>query len=76
MSKLCLYFINFYGQEGVFTAMVDFLANNSFVYSEVFQKLHTATVDVPAMRVTLADGSYINYSIAVSLYLKLCGNLQ
>ena len=28
------------------------------------------------MRVTLADGSFINYSTVVPLYLKLCGNLQ
>ena len=28
------------------------------------------------MRVTLADSSYVDYSTAVPLYLKLCGNLQ
>ena len=28
------------------------------------------------MRVTLADGSFIDYSTVVPLYLKLCGNLQ
>ena len=33
-------------------------------------------MDIPAMRVTLADGSYINYSNASPIYLKICGNLQ
>ena len=28
------------------------------------------------MRITLADGSFVNYSTAVPLYLKLCENLQ
>ena len=34
------------------------------------------TVDIPTMRVTLADSLYIDYSSAVPLYLKLCGNFQ
>ena len=34
------------------------------------------TVDIPAMRVALAKGSYNDCSTAVSLCLKLCGNLQ
>ena len=28
------------------------------------------------MRVTLADGSFVDCSTAVPLYLKLCGNIQ
>ena len=33
-------------------------------------------MDAPALRVTLADGSFFYCSIAVSLYLKPYGNLQ
>ena len=34
------------------------------------------TVDIPAMRVTLADGLFVYCSTAFPLYLKLYGNLQ
>ena len=34
------------------------------------------TVDIRAMRVTLTDGSFVDCSTAIPLYLKLCGNLQ
>ena len=33
-------------------------------------------MNIPAMRVTLADGSYIDCFTAVPLYLKLCINLH
>ena len=33
-------------------------------------------MDIPAIKVTLADGSVVDCSTAVPLYLKLCGNLQ
>ena len=56
--------------------MVDSGATNSFVHSQVAQWLNAATVDIPAIRATLADSSFIDYSTAVPLYLKLCGNLQ
>ena len=56
--------------------MVDSGATNSFVHSEVIHLLNTITVDTPAMRVTLADNSYVNCSTALPLYLKLCGYLQ
>ena len=55
--------------------MVDSGAPNSFVQSEVVQQLNTTTVDIPAMRISLADGSYIDCSTAITLYLKLYGNL-
>ena len=56
--------------------MVDSGDTNSFVYSEVVQYLNATTVDVPAMRVTLPDGSYVDCSTAIPFYLKLCVNLQ
>ena len=31
---------------------------------------------VPTIRVTLSDGSFVDWSTAVSLYFKLYGNLQ
>ena len=33
-------------------------------------------MDVLVIRVTLADGSFVDCSTIVPLYLKLCGNLQ
>ena len=33
----------------------------------------TTTVDIPAMRVTLADGSFVDCSTAIPLYPKLRG---
>ena len=33
-------------------------------------------MDIPAIKVTLDDGSFIDCSTAVTLYLKLYGNLQ
>ena len=56
--------------------MVDFGATNSFIHSEIVWYLNATNVDVLAVRVTLANGSYIDYSIAVPLNLKLYGNLQ
>ena len=56
--------------------MVDSGATNRFVYSEVVQQVNATTVDVFAMRVTLADSSYIDFFIAIPLYLKICGNIQ
>ena len=55
--------------------MVDSIDTNSFMHSLVIHKLNSTTVDVQPIRVNLANGSYIDYSIAISLYLKLCGNL-
>ena len=55
--------------------MVDPGATNSFTHGEVIQKLNATTVDNPVMRITLADGSYIDCSTFVPLYLKLCGDL-
>ena len=49
-------------------------ATNSLVHSEVLQFINATTVDVPAMTVTLADGSYVNCSTAVPLYIKLYVN--
>ena len=37
VSYYSLYFIKFDGLDGIFTAMVDFGATNSFVHSEVIQ---------------------------------------
>ena len=51
--------------------MVDSKATNSFVRSEAIQYSNTTTVDILAMRVTLANGSYIDYSTAIPLYKKL-----
>ena len=33
-------------------------------------------MDILAIRVTLADGSFVDCSTAILLYLKLCGDLQ
>ena len=33
-------------------------------------------MDIPVIRVILADDLFVDCSIAVPLYLKLCGNLQ
>ena len=33
-------------------------------------------MDVPAIRFILADGSFVDCSIAIPLYIKLYGNLQ
>ena len=71
----CLQFIDISDQNNVFTTMVDSGATNSFVYNEDVQQLNTTTVGVPAMKVTLADGPYIDCSTAIPLYLKLYGNL-
>ena len=38
--------------------------------------MNVTNVDILAMRVTLADGLFVDCSTAVPLYLKLCGNLQ
>ena len=56
--------------------MVGSGATNSFMHRNVIQYLNATTVDVPAMRVTLTDGSYINCSTASPLYLKPCGNMK
>ena len=50
--------------------MVNSGANNSFVKSYVVQQLNATTVDVPAMRVTLADGSYVDCSNAFPFILS------
>ena len=56
--------------------MLDSGATNSFVHSWVIQQLNATTLDIPAMRVNLADGSFVDYSTAIPLNLKLCGNSQ
>ena len=56
--------------------MMDSRATNSFVHSEVVQYLICTTVDVLAIRVTLADDSYVDCSTSIPFYLKLSGNLQ
>ena len=56
--------------------MVDSGATNSFVHREVVQYLNITTGAGPAVRVTLANGSYIDCSIPIPLYLKLHRNLQ
>ena len=52
--------------------MVDSGAINSFVHCKFVQQLNTTTVDAPDMGVSLADGSYIDCSIFIPLYLQLC----
>ena len=76
VTKLYLYFVDCNGSKGRFTAMVDARANNSFVHSSVIQYLNAETVDVPAMRVTLADSSYADCFAAILFYLRLGGNIQ
>ena len=56
--------------------MVDSRATTSFVHSEVLQLINAKTVDILTIRVTLANGSYIDYSTAFPLYIKLSRNLQ
>ena len=48
--------------------MVDSGATNSFEHSEAVQSLNATTVDIPAVIVTLADGSYVDCSTAVPCY--------
>ena len=55
--------------------MVDSEATNSFVHSKVVQYLNATNVDIPAMRGTLADISYIDCSSTIPLYLVLGGNI-
>ena len=56
--------------------MVDSGAFNCFMHSKVIQHLNATTVDVLAIKFTLADGSYIDCSTAATLYLTLYGNLH
>ena len=51
--------------------MVDSRATNTFVHSMVIQELNAIAVDIPAMRVTLDDGSYVDCSI---IFLLSFGN--
>ena len=32
-------------------------------------------MDIPAMRVSLADISFVDYSTGISLYLRICRNI-
>ena len=56
--------------------MVGYRATNRFVHNEIVQYLNAITMDVPAMRVILADVSFINCSNSFPVYLQLCRNLQ
>ena len=49
--------------------MVDSGATNSYMHSEVIQYLNGTTINLPDIRVTLADGSYVFFSNAIPLYL-------
>ena len=51
-------------------------AAKSFMHCKVVHYLNATTMGIPAMSVILADGLFIDCSIAVSLYLKLYGDLH
>ena len=76
VSKSYLYSVDIDSWEGILSAIVDSRVTNDFVHNKVIQQLHVMTMDIPAMRVILADASNVNDSNATPHYLNPGENLQ